>query len=124
MRFLVDECLSPSLAREAEASGFEAYHMAHIGRAGSSDREIVTYAISRDMVLVTNNASDFRRLYSAQEVHPGLVILVPSAERETQRLLFRAALGRLRAMGELVNKALEVSIEAGNIGFDEYELPR
>ena len=41
-----------------------------------------------------------------------------------QLRLFRAALDWLRAMGELVNKALEVSIEAGNIGFDQYELPR
>ncbi len=122
MRFLVDECLSPALVREAQRSGNEAYHLAHLGRAGWADREVVAFALSRDMVLVTNNASDFRRLYAAQELHPGLVILVPNADRETQLRLFRTALTRLRTIRELVNKALEVDTDGDNVTFDDYEL--
>lgn len=75
------------------------------------------------MILVTNNASDFRRLYAVQELHPGLVILVPNAEREMQRQLFHAALGRLRETRELVNRALEVDRSRDDVIFNDYELP-
>jgi len=49
----------------------------------SGGRAKVELALARDMILVTNNASDFCSLYAAQELHPGLVILVPNVERET-----------------------------------------
>jgi predicted nuclease of predicted toxin-antitoxin system len=124
VRLLIDECLSPALVPLAQASGLEAYHLAHIGRAGFEDWQIVELALARDMVLVTNNASDFRRLYAAQGLHPGLVILVPNVERETQLRLFRAALARLRVLGELVNKALGVHFRGDDVIFDEYEWPR
>jgi predicted nuclease of predicted toxin-antitoxin system len=124
VRLLIDECLSPGLVHIAQQSGHEAYHLAHIGRAGSEDWQIVELALARDMVLVTNNASDFRRLYAAQELHPGLVILVPNVEREMQLWLFRAALARLRVIGELINKALEVGFDGDEVSFDEYEWPR
>ena len=124
MRFLIDECLSPALVRIAQQSGHEAYHLAHLGRAGAEDWEIVALAIARDLILVTNNASDFRRLYAAQELHPGLVILVPNAEREMQRQLFHAALGRLREIGDPVNRALEVDRRGDDVIFNDYDLPR
>jgi hypothetical protein len=37
----------------------------------------VRYARDGDFILVTNNASDFRRLYVAQLLHAGLIIVVP-----------------------------------------------
>jgi predicted nuclease of predicted toxin-antitoxin system len=124
VRLLIDECLSPALVRLAQQSGHEAYHLAHVGKAGSADWQIVEWALARDMVLVTNNASDFRRLYAAQELHPGLVIIVPNVGRETQFRLFRAALARLLGIGELVNKALEVDLRGDDLIFDEYEWSR
>jgi predicted nuclease of predicted toxin-antitoxin system len=124
VRLLIDECLSPVLVQLAQRSGHEAYHLAHLGRAGSEDWQIVELALARDMILITNNASDFRKLYAAQELHPGLLILVPNVERETQLRLFRAALVRLRGIGELVNKALEVRLRGSALIFDEYEWPR
>jgi predicted nuclease of predicted toxin-antitoxin system len=124
VRLLIDECLSPALVQLAQASGHEAYHLAHIGRTGSEDWEVVELTLARDMVLVTNNASDFRRLYAAEELHPGLVVLVPNVERETQLRLFRAALARLRAIGALLNKALEVHLRGDDVILDEYDWPR
>ena len=124
MRLLIDECLSPGLVHIAQQSGHEAYHLAHIGRAGSEDWQIVELALARDMVMVTNNAADFRRLYATQELHPGLLIVVPNVARQTQLRLFRAALARLRVIGELVNKALEVGLDGDEVSFDEYEWPR
>ncbi|HEY4212377.1 MAG TPA: DUF5615 family PIN-like protein [Steroidobacteraceae bacterium] len=34
MRFLVDECLSLDLVTVATEGGFEAHHVAHVGKAG------------------------------------------------------------------------------------------
>ncbi len=124
VKFLIDECLSPALVNEAHATGSEAYHLAHIGRAGSSDRRIAAYAIARDLILVTNNASDFRRVYAAQDLHPGLVILIPNTGRETQIRLFGAVLSRLRTMPDLVNKGLEADLLDDGAIFVEYELLR
>ena len=60
------------------------------------------YAGDGDFVLVTNNASDFRRLYAAQPLHAGLIILIliPVVDRVLHQKLFRAALDELADIGE------------------------
>ena len=78
MRFLIDECLTVELAVAAWAMGYEAHHVAHLGKRGWRDWNIRDYAISHDFVVVTNNASDFRALYGSCDLHPGLVMLVPT----------------------------------------------
>ncbi len=124
MKFLIDECLSPALAEEAQAAGFEAYHIAHIGGASLPDRHVMAYAAAHDLTLVTNNASDFRRLYAALELHPGLVVIIPNANRDGQLQLFRAALARLEIIKELINRALEIDADGDRIILNEYVLPR
>lgn len=123
MRLLIDECLSPALTRQAQQAGFEAYHLVHIGRAAWADWNIASYAVDGDMILVTNNATDFRRLYLQQEVHPGLIIVIPSADRDSQARLFSAALERLTLMRELVNKVLEASFEGDDVRLELYDWP-
>ena len=92
MRFLIDECLTVDLVSVAGQAGHDAQHVAHIGKAGWKDWNVVRYARDGDFVLVTNNASDFRRLYAAQPLHAGLVILIPVVSRTLQQKLFQAAL--------------------------------
>jgi hypothetical protein len=74
VRFLIDECLTVDLVSVAGQAGHDAQHVAHIGKAGWKDGNVVRYARDGDFVLVTNNASDFRRLYAAQPLYAGLVI--------------------------------------------------
>jgi hypothetical protein len=73
--------------------------------------------------MVTNNASDFRRLYAAQPLHAGLVVIVPSVNRVVQQQLFRGALEALADFGDPVNRVLEVDIEGDEVTFTFYELP-
>lgn len=123
MRFLIDECLSIDLVSIASQAGHEAQHVARVGKAGWKDWNVVRHASEGDFVLVTNNASDFRRLYAAQPLHAALVILIPNVRRDMQQRLFRGALDELARLGEPVNRVLEVDIEGEDVTFGVYDLP-
>jgi predicted nuclease of predicted toxin-antitoxin system len=123
VRFLIDECLSVDLVIVAGESGREAQHVAHVGRAGWKDWNVVRYASDGDFILVTNNASDFRQLYAAQPLHAGLIILIPAVNRVMQQRLFKAALDELATVGEPVNRVLEVDLNGDEVTLTLYDLP-
>ena len=123
MRFLIDECLSIDLVSIASQAGHEAQHVARVGKAGWKDWNVASHAAEGDFVLVTNNASDFRRLYATQPLHAGLVIIIPNVNRMDQRRLFRGALDELARLGEPINRVLEVDIEGDEVTFKLYALP-
>jgi len=123
MRFLIDECLSPSLVLVAHDAGYEAQHVTYVGKSGWTDWNVADYARAGDFVLVTNNRSDFLRLYAVQPIHAGLVILIPSINREDQAYLFRRALVKLAELGEPINRVLEVDRDGDEVTFKLYDLP-
>ena len=122
MRFLIDECLSLDLVHEAHRAGFEAYHLAHVGKAGWEDWNVAAFASEHGMVVVTNNASDFRRLYRRQQLHSGLVLILPNVDRPTEVRLFAVALVRLAKVNDLVNQVLEVDLDNGQVKVRIYDL--
>lgn len=116
MRLFLDECLSPKIAQALNAEGIHvALHPRDFGGLGASDHHVLARCVEQDLVLVTANARDFRALVTAQDVHPGLVIL-PSVGRERSESLLRDAIAYLSKHGDpmdvIVNHVLEVSIEA------------
>jgi predicted nuclease of predicted toxin-antitoxin system len=123
MRFLIDECLSVDLVSVAHRSGHEAQHVARIGKAGWKDWNVMRHASDGDFVLVTNNASDFRRLYADESIHAGLVIIIPNVDRTVQQQLFTGALDELSQLGEPVNRVLEVNLDGEEVTFEVYDLP-
>jgi predicted nuclease of predicted toxin-antitoxin system len=123
MRFLIDECLSIDLLLVAHQAGHEARHVAHLGKAGWKDWNVALYAREADLVLVTNNASDFRKIYAAEPLHAGLVIILPNVNRIRQQQLFQAALDELANDGDLVNRVLEVDIDGTDVILTLYDLP-
>jgi predicted nuclease of predicted toxin-antitoxin system len=123
VRFLIDECLSIHLVSVAGQAGHDAQRVAHVGKAGWKGWNVVRYARNADFILVTNNASDFRRLYAAQPLHAGLVILIPVVSRLLQQKLFRAALDELAALGEPINRVLEVDLNGDDVTLALYDLP-
>jgi predicted nuclease of predicted toxin-antitoxin system len=123
VRFLVDECLTVDLVTVAGESGHEAQHVAHVGRAGWKDWNVIRYASEGDLILVTNNASDFRQLYAAQPLHAGLLILIPVVNRNVQKRLFKAALDELAIIGEPINRVLEVDLDGDEVILTLYNLP-
>jgi predicted nuclease of predicted toxin-antitoxin system len=123
VRFLIDECLTVELAREAERAGYEAHPVVHLGKASWKDWTIRDYAVKHGFILVTNNASDFRKLYTASDMHPGPVILVPNVVQEKQVLLFHEAMKRLVEFGDALHKVLEVDIVEEDITLTMYNYP-
>ncbi len=97
--------------------------MARVGKAGWKDWNVSRLAIEGDFTLVTNNATDFRRLYAAQSLHAGLIIIVPNVGRAMQQRLFLGALEQLASLGEPINQVLEVDIYGNDMTFTLYELP-
>jgi hypothetical protein len=111
VRFLIDECLTVDLVSVAGQAGHDAQHVARVGKAGWKDWNVLRYA------------SDFRRLYAAQPLHAGLIILIPAVSRPLQRKLFRAALDELAVIGEPVNRVLELDLDGDDVTLAIYDWP-
>jgi predicted nuclease of predicted toxin-antitoxin system len=123
LRLLIDECLTPALVNTAHIAGHEAYHVAHIGLASARDSSVASRATSQNLILVTNNGSDFRALYSHLNIHPGLLIIIPSVDRETQIRIFKALLVRLAEVGEPVNQVIEADLDGEGVSLAIYPWP-
>ena len=116
VRLFLDECISPAISQTLNAEGTHlAVHPRDFGGLGAPDRDVLARCVEQDLVLVTENARDFRGLVSARDVHPGLIIL-PSAGRARSEALLRAAIAYLSERGDpmdvMVNRVLEVTADA------------
>lgn len=123
MNFLIDEWLRTSLVDVAIERGHEATHVNYRGLGGFKDWKLMAPIREGAFTFVTNNAKDFRRLHAKEEVHAGLVILIPNVPPARQRGLFDAALDNLGAAPSLVNEALEVRRVEGEIQITRNALP-
>jgi predicted nuclease of predicted toxin-antitoxin system len=123
VRFLIDECLHTSLVDVAQQHGHEAHHVKWLGLSGATDRGLMPRIVEDDFTFVTNNAADFRRLYARQEVHAGLVIVVPQVSPARQRALFSSLLDTLDPDDALLDEVIEVSLDGDEVVITRYELP-
>lgn len=122
VKLLIDECLHTSLVKVANDRLYEAYHVVHLGISGLKDHELMSRIRDEDFTLVTNNAIDFRRLFGKEQIHPGLVIIVPNVVPAIQRALFAAVLDYLGDR-DLVNHAIEINLSGDTAEIKEYEIP-
>lgn len=110
--FLIDECLSPDLVAKAHERGHYATHVVHRGLVGTKDPMLMPVIRDEGFVFVTNNARDFLKLYEQEQVHAGLIIIVPGgivAEKQVE--LFECALDAIEPLDEIINKVVEVDLD-------------
>lgn len=69
------------------------------------------------------NARDVRKLHAREDVHAGLVIIVPQVLPVQQRELFALVLQELAGSPDLVNEVIEIAIEDGEALLTRYALP-
>jgi predicted nuclease of predicted toxin-antitoxin system len=109
--FLIDECVSPGLASKAKERGHNAFHVTWLQLEGYRDNALSLFALGNDAIMVTNNGVDFRPIYRSMDVHPGLVVIIPSCNKQRQLALFDLVLDRLEAERDVVNKLIEVALD-------------
>lgn len=120
MRFLIDECLHKTLVDIAQQRRHEATYVGWLGLGGAADWKLMSRVVDDDYTFVTNNARDFRRLFAKEELHAGLVIIVPQVVPARQREFFDALLDEL-AQEELgINEVIEID---GDAVVTRYALP-
>ena len=136
MKFLIDECLSPELAKLAREGTYGASsHVVWMGLGGKKDWELKTIIVDGDWTFVTKNSVDFRGpkdrpgtkgQYAQVPLHSGLVCIngPESMNLDLQIELFEQALDELRLDGDLVNQVLEISADdTGELHILRYLLP-
>ena len=85
MRFLVDECTGPAVARwlrEHEHDVFSVYEEAR----GMDDRDVIHKAFAENWILITNDKDFGERIYRERQPHRGLVLLRLEDERAAVKI--------------------------------------
>ena len=123
MKFLIDECLSPELAKIAiDKEHGETSHIVWLGLGGYKDWELTPIILDGDWIFVTKNSVDFRGprdkpgtkgQYADVAIHAGLICLngPPGMDLDMQIELFEQALLELDADPDLVNQVLEITLD-------------
>ena len=96
----------------AASFGCASAHVRDLGRLGASDRALAVTAVDDDLVLVTNNRTDFLRIYGRLDLHPGLVVLIPNVASLFQQVLFGKIVEKLTTMPDIINKLVEIDTDA------------
>jgi predicted nuclease of predicted toxin-antitoxin system len=122
VRFLIDECLNRVLAWVARDHGYDAAHVTMIGLGSTPDKVIAERAVQTGAVMVTNDARDYRRLYTRFVSHPGLVIMLPSVGKARQVRLFEAVIAFIASEESIVNQLVEID-ETGRIAVRPWPQP-
>ena len=117
MKFLIDEDISPSIARIlCEQLLVDAVAVRDRGLLGVSDREVLEYAFSEDRIVVTANIEDFEAFANATEVHAGIVFIQEGdlLRNEQIKICFAAVefiQQEIAAGRDMVNQVLYISID-------------
>lgn len=119
LKFLIDECLSPQLAGVAREQNCLGMHVNWYKRSGYPDHAHAAFAIGEGSIFVTNNGADYKPIYKALDIHPGLVVILPVVRGPIQADLFEKVVRRLLEMPDTINKLVEID-EAGNITISEF----
>jgi predicted nuclease of predicted toxin-antitoxin system len=122
MKFLIDECLHTSLVSLAHDAGHVCEHVNFVGLGGHKDWQLMTKIRREDYTLVTNNRADFTALYAKEQLHAGLIIILPNVTPSRQRELFKAALAHI-GKRNLVNAVVEVGLVGATAICSEYQYP-
>ncbi len=115
MKFLIDECLSPSLAAMARACGYpESTHVAWLGLRSRQDWALVRRGVEDGYTTVTNNSADFTALMERDPAHPGLVCIDVAhglMRLDVRQRLFGYALAQI-ADTDLTGRIVRVALTA------------
>jgi len=91
MRFLVDECTGPAVARWLREQKHELFSVYEEAR-GMDDGDVIQKAFAENWILITNDKDFGEKVYRERRPHKGVVLLRLEDERAANKI---AALRRL-----------------------------
>lgn len=74
MRFVVDECTGPAVARVLRQQGYDVFSVYEQAR-GIDDDEVIARALAEQRILVTNDKDFGEKVYRDKKLHSGIVLL-------------------------------------------------
>ena len=86
MRFLVDECTGPAVARWLRQRGYEVFSVYEEAR-GIDDDEIIRKAFEENWILITNDKDFGEKVYRERHPHRGVVLLRLGDERTSNKIV-------------------------------------
>jgi predicted nuclease of predicted toxin-antitoxin system len=122
MRFSIDECLHTSPVTLAHHAGYACEHVNFLGMGGYKDWQLMARIRDEEFTLITNNRTDFAALYGREDLHAGLVIIIPNVVPVRQCELFRTALAHIGGRS-MVNTVLEIDVVGASAICREYLCP-
>ncbi len=115
MKFLIDECLSPTLALTARDLGFpQSTHVTWLGLRSNQDWAVVRRAVEDGHVLVTQDRADFTSLIEREHDHSGPICINVAhglMSLEVQQALFEHVLTRIVGF-DLAGRIVEITLAA------------
>lgn len=86
MKFLIDNALSPSIARSLIEKGYDALHVRDVGMAAASDMEIFKFAAQQDRILISAD-TDFGGILALRESSkPSFILFRQSDKRPSSQI--------------------------------------
>lgn len=85
MRFLVDECTGPAVARWLREQKYEVFSVYEEAR-GMDDDEVIAKAFAENWILVTNDKDFGQKVYRERRPHKGVVLLRLEDERAVNKI--------------------------------------
>jgi predicted nuclease of predicted toxin-antitoxin system len=85
MRFLVDECTGPTVARWLRDQSHEVFSVYEEAR-GATDEDILDKAYSENWILITNDKDFGEKVYRDKRPHHGIIFLRLQDERAVSKI--------------------------------------
>ncbi len=86
MRFMVDQAVSPSVARGLQQAGYDAVHVRDLGLATAADPEIFSRAQTEDRTIISADTDFGVLLAKTQQTSPSF-LLIRSSNKRPQAIL-------------------------------------
>jgi predicted nuclease of predicted toxin-antitoxin system len=85
VRFLVDECTGPAVARWLRGQSHEVFSVYDEAR-GMDDDEVLSKAASENWILITNDKDFGEKIFRRQRAHSGTILLRLDDERAVSKI--------------------------------------